>query len=647
MNASGLSLLFGDADSALSTVQGTAALLNTVGLNGTSPPAPSSASASQAAQAAAAVFREQLLNIIATAASISNPTPERLLSISSAVSAVVDTSASGAATVITPKAQSTALSILSTVSSSGTLVLLSTANFVASALSSLATSTPLILRQPPPAPPSGPPPAPTAVLQAPMAPFSAPPPPPTPAPAPPLPAAPGATALSSQMALLQSVMGVAESLSNSLFTQLTVAGEDATVVNSRLIHLSTTYATSSNDSSLVTSGISSSTSSSCSLAAGSGASLAAANTSINCAAFFDPLPIEIFSFIPQPPAAPPPPLLTTRPTVGAAGLFGIPPPLPPPAGSNAVHSGNASSSYGDSGYGNASSSDINYSYFAANSTQEVPAAYVKPTRTLRAEFLALGFSPYEVGANSSTPVVPAMTRLRLRLADALSPTNVSLDVVLNISRLASPITFSTPAAVVNSTNGSSSAGPALGGPRRPACVYWDEAAAAWSTAGCAALPSPVPPRGAGSNATVVDWIPGFSGAAGGSGNGSVVAAGAASLRTIAALGWAVTGPLMDGCTVSYIDCASVLPGTRVFLTPDNPFLEPSALCPTAGTPPLLRFFLGAECALSVGANNSVGCWWSASDQAFEGPACEYPAATRCACIHLTDFSSLSLPRVNN
>jgi hypothetical protein len=150
--------------------------------------------------------------------------------------------------------------------------------------------------------------------------------------------------------------------------------------------------------------------------------------------------------------------------------------------------------------------------------------------------------------------------------------------------------------------------------QRAACAWWDDddaTAAAYSTDGCASLPSPAPP---GHNLT---FVSGF------------VASGHASL----AMAWTISGPLMDGCTPAFLDCTNAT--QRL-----NGKLQVGAAAVSCGNASdiILRAYLGAECALADTANASM-CTWDVTTQAFAGAACVAANATRCMCTHLTDFTS--------
>ena len=204
-----------------------------------------------------------------------------------------------------------------------------------------------------------------------------------------------------------------------------------------------------------------------------------------------------------------------------------------------------------------------------------------------AEFLSLAFQPYGASAvarngSGTQPVTANITRLRLTDVTGCGA-NASCGAVLRVSNLTAPVTFTTPA-------------PAPAAPGRlPLCVFWDEAAAKFSGAGCVALPSPHPFNHS------VAWI----------GSAALGALGG-DLRVMATRGWTVSGPSADACETVYIDCAS-RPGRRAFPTPDNPFRAPSVLCPAASaSQPLLRVFVGCELARH---ENAAGCWWDAERQA--------------------------------
>ncbi len=158
----------------------------------------------------------------------------------------------------------------------------------------------------------------------------------------------------------------------------------------------------------------------------------------------------------------------------------------------------------------------------------------------------------------------------------------------------------------------------LGAGQQSACACWDEEALSYTTAGCATLPSPSP------LGHELQFVEGF------------VADGTASL----ARAWNISGPLLAGGDLVFLDCANA--STRA----DALQLAPGASlkCGNASDV-VLRAYVGAECALRASGNASTPCAWDALQQAFIGDGCVAAEATRCACVHLTDFVSSPKPNL--
>jgi hypothetical protein len=213
-----------------------------------------------------------------------------------------------------------------------------------------------------------------------------------------------------------------------------------------------------------------------------------------------------------------------------------------------------------------------------------------PVSTL---FMALAFDAHGGAGSSNTA---GITRL------AFSSLSGGAVAVENLAR---PILFTIPTSTLASG-------------QQSACAWWDEAAATYSTAGCAALPSPYPPGHALRFAT------------------SFEASGPASLSAA----WNVSGPLLAGCSLVFLDCTNAT--TRL----DVLQLAPGASLKCGNASDIvLRAYVGAECALRSTGNASVPCAWDALRQAFVGDGCVAAEATRCACTHLTDFVSSSKPNL--
>ena len=155
------------------------------------------------------------------------------------------------------------------------------------------------------------------------------------------------------------------------------------------------------------------------------------------------------------------------------------------------------------------------------------------------------------------------------------------------------------------------------------CSWWDAANEQYTTAGCAALPSPRPP----------------------SVNFSWACTSAACPAGTPPLAWAMAGPLAAGCAQAVLDCAAT-PGASLPLNPDD--LSSAAAVAVCGNHTgVLRAFSGAACALATPAN-ADDCAWNVTAQAFAGAGCLYDtgtAPTQCACRHLTSFVSTVVPTI--
>ena len=211
------------------------------------------------------------------------------------------------------------------------------------------------------------------------------------------------------------------------------------------------------------------------------------------------------------------------------------------------------------------------------------------------QFRSLAFDPYGgAGTNGST---------RLAFADA----NGTEFVIANLS---APIRFQLPSLM------------ALADRSHAQCQFWDTAALAYSTRGCAGIPDPQPPG------HVFSWVDGFN----------------ASSDADMVRAWQVTGPLMAGCSAVVLDCSVDQPGV-VFPNLLAPLQTPRVECnSTLSTAPKL-VFTGPSCAL-IQPGNAYSCSWNNSAQAFTGAGCVASGEpVRCACRHLTDFACASKPSI--
>jgi hypothetical protein len=212
-------------------------------------------------------------------------------------------------------------------------------------------------------------------------------------------------------------------------------------------------------------------------------------------------------------------------------------------------------------------------------------------------FLSLAFDAHGGRGSNNTG---GLTRL------AFSTPGGAAVAVVNRS---TPLTFTVPAS-------------ALGGSQLASCSWWDDAAGIYTTAGCAAQPSPAPPD------HVLSFEPSF------------VASGPASL----AAAWRINGTLLSGCELTFLDCTNATSRIgKLQLDPASPFAAPLVGCGNS-TDVVLRAYVGSACALR-NASNAYACAWDAITQSFTGTGCVAANATRCACSHLTDFTSSPAPRI--
>jgi hypothetical protein len=209
--------------------------------------------------------------------------------------------------------------------------------------------------------------------------------------------------------------------------------------------------------------------------------------------------------------------------------------------------------------------------------QPMPANLLPTSTPIITQFFSLAFDPH---AASSTLNTTGMTRLAFSNLDG-SP--------IEVANATTPIRFTLPRVPT-------------GG--RAACLFWDPAAGAYATHGCATVPN-VAPAG-----HFVSFVANF------------ITPDDASL----ALSWNISGPMVDdgSCSVSVLDCnvrAASAGGVS---------------CPavSSGQQPVLRVYSGPQCAL-VQPGNACGCSWSNVMQAFVGAGCVVDAGqTQCMCRHV-------------
>jgi hypothetical protein len=213
-------------------------------------------------------------------------------------------------------------------------------------------------------------------------------------------------------------------------------------------------------------------------------------------------------------------------------------------------------------------------------------AAAPPGVAIQTTFASLAFDPFS-GSSTGTGV----TQLAFASAGAEIP----------VHGLSTPITFSMNAL-------------ALAGDMQATCRFWDVAAAAYATDGCATMPNPAP----ASAFLSLAWRANFT---------------LATPASVSAA-WAATGPLLAGCGEVLLDCGNVSQRSlKVVLNQNDPFTTPPVSC-GAATSGVLRVFSGSACAMYQ-ADNAARCAWDTIRQSFTGDGCVVAGATQCACTHLT------------
>ena len=212
-------------------------------------------------------------------------------------------------------------------------------------------------------------------------------------------------------------------------------------------------------------------------------------------------------------------------------------------------------------------------------------------------FLSLAFDAHG-GADSNN--TGGLTRLSFTSAATGEP--------VLVNNLSSPVLFTMPASTLRPEQHSS-------------CAWWDDTDESYKTDGCSSLPSPRPPD------HELIFLPGF-------------AASAARRSDLRLAAWNISGPAMASCEVASLDCSNATIRTSGKLQ-----LGGSSTLACGNATDTLRAFTGAKCALRDTKNNSAPCFWNVTAQAFSGVGCVVADATRCACSHLTDFTSSPRPNI--
>ena len=260
----------------------------------------------------------------------------------------------------------------------------------------------------------------------------------------------------------------------------------------------------------------------------------------------------------------------------------------------------------------------------------MPANLLPSDKPICTQFFSLAFDPNPRSANMSTTGV---TRLAFTGLDG-SP--------IEVANASTPIRFTLPRVP----------GLGAGGGVQAVCSFWDPAAGAYATHGCAGVPNPAPANHS------VYFFAKFS------------TPDDASL----AMSWNISGPMVDdgSCSVAVIDCNAPRPAV-IYPNPLCPLSVPAVACPPRGgdnttRQPVLRVFYGANCQLWQ-QGNAYNCSWDNVLQAFSGGGCvSSPGPTQCMCRHvsfaccmaarpmradarvptaqLTDFASARVPTIS-
>lgn len=176
-----------------------------------------------------------------------------------------------------------------------------------------------------------------------------------------------------------------------------------------------------------------------------------------------------------------------------------------------------------------------------------------------------------------------------------------------VSNLTQPILFSMPPSELREEE-------------HTTCAWWDEVAKEYTSEGCGQLPSPYP---AGHE---LFFLPEFR---------------ANSPAAIPAA-WNMTGPRLVGCEMLSLDCSNITLRTTGKLQLGG---ASTLTCSNLTNGTVLRAFAGPLCSLRDTKNASAPCFWSVQNQTFSGAGCVTANVTRCACTHLTTFTSSPRPNL--
>ena len=242
------------------------------------------------------------------------------------------------------------------------------------------------------------------------------------------------------------------------------------------------------------------------------------------------------------------------------------------------------------------------------------AALAGATGAVRTKFLSLAFDPYSSPSAAAAAGRGGITRL------ALTSANINGTFApLPVASLTQLLTFSLPAPTTMGAGGGGAAPARL----QAACTYWDEAVAAYSSAGCVAQPSPLP------GGLSVQWADNFTAGADSAGSASLALAWNFTQRS-----WAGAA-LLAGCSEAILDCSNATDAARrIFPNPWAPLEPPGAISCGGVSQRMLRVFVGPRCGL-WDQNNTAACFWNATAQAFSGTGCVASNQTQCGCVHLT------------
>ena len=254
---------------------------------------------------------------------------------------------------------------------------------------------------------------------------------------------------------------------------------------------------------------------------------------------------------------------------------------------------------------------------SAASFSPLPASALGDASAVRTKFVSLIFDPHSTPGDAAAGGRNGMTTLSLSAAQlpALGSRRLlqsSVFVPLRVANLPHLITFSLPPPTTMGPGANASGLQAV-------CSFFDNVAGAYATHGCVSQPNPLP------DGVDVEWVPNFNAS-------NLVALPKA--WNFSSASWA--SPLLANCTESWLDCSNASQVNRtLYPDPFAPFEPPGAVsCGGMVSARMLRVYWGHKCHIWR-EDNTAGCWWNTTAQAFSGGGCVAAAQTACGCTHLT------------